>query len=252
MLPHYRRLILDEAHNLEEAATRYMGAMVSRKSLFRVLRSAEITLEEDEASDLLEMISEELRERKFAPVVRVEVEPNATEQDAARCEFARSDVRFTLHLAGARILVRGDDRFCELTHTAITHDKPGVGPVPLDGPASLLWESGSGVLIGRRAAVAGRVEVATGARTGAVVPLAVTVVEDLFVIPQSAVWMTLTFTTPAGPVRAEVDAQAVLARQAVGVGREQDLGERSQFEALGQHLAGLGTHLGDVTIWHVE
>ncbi|MFE9749748.1 hypothetical protein ACFYOT_32965 [Saccharothrix saharensis] len=150
----------------------------------------------------------------------VEVEPNTTEQDAARCEFVRSDVRFTLRLAGARILVTGDDRFCELTHTAITHDKPGVGPVPLDGPASLLWESGSGVLIGRRAAVTSRVEVATGARTGAVAPLAVTLVEDLFVIPQSAVWMTLTFTTPAGPVRTEVDAQALPGHEAWSVRRE--------------------------------
>ena len=41
VLPHYNRLILDEAHNLEEAATRFMGATISRKSLFRVLRRVE-------------------------------------------------------------------------------------------------------------------------------------------------------------------------------------------------------------------
>jgi ATP-dependent DNA helicase DinG len=41
VLPHYRRLILDEAHNLEEAATRHMGATVSRRTLYRVLRRLE-------------------------------------------------------------------------------------------------------------------------------------------------------------------------------------------------------------------
>jgi ATP-dependent DNA helicase DinG len=41
VLPHYRRLILDEAHNLEEAATRHLGATVSRRGLFRILRRLE-------------------------------------------------------------------------------------------------------------------------------------------------------------------------------------------------------------------
>jgi ATP-dependent DNA helicase DinG len=41
VLPHYRRLVLDEAHNLEEAATRHMGAAVSRRSLYRALSRLE-------------------------------------------------------------------------------------------------------------------------------------------------------------------------------------------------------------------
>lgn len=41
VLPQYRRLILDEAHNLEEAATGHLGATVSRRSLYRVLRRLE-------------------------------------------------------------------------------------------------------------------------------------------------------------------------------------------------------------------
>lgn len=40
---------------------------------FRVTRNADIARNEDEADDLLEMINEELRERRFAPVVRLEV-----------------------------------------------------------------------------------------------------------------------------------------------------------------------------------
>ncbi len=40
---------------------------------FRVTRNADIARNEDEADDLLELISEELRERRFAPIVRLEV-----------------------------------------------------------------------------------------------------------------------------------------------------------------------------------
>ncbi|HEX5725031.1 MAG TPA: helicase C-terminal domain-containing protein [Longimicrobiaceae bacterium] len=41
VLPQYRRLILDEAHNLEEAATSHLGYTVSRRGLFRTLRRLE-------------------------------------------------------------------------------------------------------------------------------------------------------------------------------------------------------------------
>jgi ATP-dependent DNA helicase DinG len=41
VLPQYRRLILDEAHNLEDAATQHLGATVSRRGLFRILRRLE-------------------------------------------------------------------------------------------------------------------------------------------------------------------------------------------------------------------
>ena len=37
VLPAYRRVILDEAHNLEDAATSHLGAAVSRRGLLRVL-----------------------------------------------------------------------------------------------------------------------------------------------------------------------------------------------------------------------
>ena len=44
--------------------------------LFRVTRNAEIEMDEEEAEDLREMIEEELKQRKFANVVRVELAPN--------------------------------------------------------------------------------------------------------------------------------------------------------------------------------
>ena len=40
---------------------------------FRITRNADISRNEEEAEDLIEMISEELRERRYAPVVRLEI-----------------------------------------------------------------------------------------------------------------------------------------------------------------------------------
>ncbi len=51
----------------------FRGMEVMAVHPFRITRNADITRDEDEADDLLEMISEELRERRFAPVVRLEV-----------------------------------------------------------------------------------------------------------------------------------------------------------------------------------
>ncbi len=58
------------AHNLDEL---FRGMVVRGVTPFRVTRNADIRREEEEADDLLEMISEELRERRFAPVVRLEI-----------------------------------------------------------------------------------------------------------------------------------------------------------------------------------
>ena len=43
---------------------------------FRVTRNADIARNEEEADDLLEMINEELREQRFAAVVRLEIDAN--------------------------------------------------------------------------------------------------------------------------------------------------------------------------------
>ena len=60
------------AHNLEDL---FRGMEVTGAYAFRVTRNADVRREEEEADDLLEMISEELRERRFAPVVRLEIDP---------------------------------------------------------------------------------------------------------------------------------------------------------------------------------
>jgi polyphosphate kinase len=58
------------AHNLDLL---FPGMEVEGFSLFRVTRNANTGRDEDRADDLLAMIESELRERRFAPVVRLEV-----------------------------------------------------------------------------------------------------------------------------------------------------------------------------------
>jgi len=60
------------SHNIDEL---FRGMDVESVHAFRVTRNADIRRDEEEADDLLEMISEELRERRFAPVVRLEIDP---------------------------------------------------------------------------------------------------------------------------------------------------------------------------------
>ena len=48
---------------------------------FRITRNADVSRDEEVADDLLAMISEELRERRFAPVVRLEVDAGMPEYD---------------------------------------------------------------------------------------------------------------------------------------------------------------------------
>jgi len=54
----------------------FPGMEIDAAELFRVTRNANTELEEDEADDLLAMIETELRQRKLAPIVRLEVAPN--------------------------------------------------------------------------------------------------------------------------------------------------------------------------------
>ena len=58
------------AHNLDRL---FQGMEVVESYPFRVTRNADVQRNEEEADDLLEAIQEELRERRFATVVRLEV-----------------------------------------------------------------------------------------------------------------------------------------------------------------------------------
>jgi polyphosphate kinase len=54
----------------------FPGMEIDACELFRVTRNANTEMEEDEADDLLAMIETELRQRKLAPIVRLEVTPD--------------------------------------------------------------------------------------------------------------------------------------------------------------------------------
>lgn len=59
----------------------FQGMEVISVHPFRITRNADLRRDEEEAEDLLSMISEELRERRFAPVVRLEVASQMPEND---------------------------------------------------------------------------------------------------------------------------------------------------------------------------
>ena len=58
------------AHNLDLL---FPEMVIDRTELFRVTRNADVEGDEDKADDLLALIESELKERKFAPIVRLEV-----------------------------------------------------------------------------------------------------------------------------------------------------------------------------------
>ncbi len=58
------------AHNLDLL---FPGVQIERWDVFRVTRNAITERSEEQANDLLELIESELRDRKFAPIVRLEV-----------------------------------------------------------------------------------------------------------------------------------------------------------------------------------
>ena len=61
--------------------TLFVGMIVEEWAVFRVTRNADLTLEEEEADDLLEAVEFELRRRRFNNPVRLEVQDSS----AARC-----------------------------------------------------------------------------------------------------------------------------------------------------------------------
>ncbi len=76
-----RTYVLLEQIIAANLAALFPGMVVEEHHLFRVTRNADLSIEEDEADDLLLAIEEELRKRRFGKVVRLEVErsmPHAT------------------------------------------------------------------------------------------------------------------------------------------------------------------------------
>ena len=78
-LGHHRYTLLDQVigANLDIL---FSGMEIVRHHLFRVTRDADLTLDEDDASDLVVAIEEELRRRRFGEPVRLEVERSMPEE----------------------------------------------------------------------------------------------------------------------------------------------------------------------------
>jgi polyphosphate kinase len=55
----------------------FPGMLVESASLFRVCRDAEVELQDDDGESKRALVERELKQRRFEPVVRLEVEPNA-------------------------------------------------------------------------------------------------------------------------------------------------------------------------------
>ncbi len=60
-------------HNLDDL---FEGMIIESVMPFRVTRNADVERDEEDAEDLLELIEQELRDRRFAAAVRLEVGPN--------------------------------------------------------------------------------------------------------------------------------------------------------------------------------
>ena len=77
----------------------FSGMTVGRAALFRVTRNADLTLEEDEADDLLVALEVELRRRRFGEALRVEIQsgmsPEFLELLVDQLELDRSNVYVT-------------------------------------------------------------------------------------------------------------------------------------------------------------
>ena len=102
----YLRLEEVMAHNLDLL---FPGMEVDSCELFRVTRNANTETDEGKADDLLAMIEGEVRDRKFAPIVRLEVEPSmdATRRGMLGAQFglAEEDVYEAGGLFGMRDLM---------------------------------------------------------------------------------------------------------------------------------------------------
>ncbi|MGD0854128.1 MAG: polyphosphate kinase 1, partial [Acidimicrobiales bacterium] len=103
-LPRFLQANENEWCMLEDLITSNLGRLfsgmtVGRADLFRVTRNADLTLEEDEADDLLVALEVELRRRRFGEALRVEIQsgmsPEFLELLVDQLELDRSNVYVT-------------------------------------------------------------------------------------------------------------------------------------------------------------
>ena len=79
-LPDGTRFVLAEELIAAQLHTLFVGMVVEEHAVFRVTRNSDLTLEDEDADDLLAAIEMELRRRRFGKAVRVEVQAGISEE----------------------------------------------------------------------------------------------------------------------------------------------------------------------------
>ena len=87
------------AHNLDSL---FPGLSITSSEMFRVTRNANTERDEEEADDLLELIETEVLERRFAPIVRLELQPgmDPVHRSMVMSELGLSDASDVFEVGG--------------------------------------------------------------------------------------------------------------------------------------------------------
>lgn len=96
-VPHGQRLFISLQDVIRQhAASLFPGVEIEAATLFRVARNADIAIEEDSDNSIKEMVEEQVRQRRFQPVVRLEFSeapsPEIRDGLVAAFELRDSDV----------------------------------------------------------------------------------------------------------------------------------------------------------------
>jgi polyphosphate kinase len=116
----------------------FPGMAIDGHSMFRVTRNASTEQDEQEADDLLELIEIELRERRFAPVVRMQVDREMTAYHRGKLAAElgldeHADVFENAFMLGQRDLM--ELATLDAPELAHLHDPPHAPAPPIDLPA---------------------------------------------------------------------------------------------------------------------
>ncbi|MCU7927842.1 MAG: polyphosphate kinase 1 [Candidatus Thiodiazotropha sp. (ex Dulcina madagascariensis)] len=147
----YTYVTLDDliANNLDML---FPGMEIESCELFRVTRNANVELDQESASDLLETIETELRERHFAPIVRLEVSKgmNPTHRGMLAAELGLNEerdvfeidcmmaLRDLFELAMLNIPELRDPPHHPVDHPQLAHDRRNIFHIIRDQGSLLL------------------------------------------------------------------------------------------------------------------
>jgi polyphosphate kinase len=130
----------------------FPGMVIHSCELFRVSRNAIVEVEEEEADDLLAMIESELRDRHFAPIVRLQVAKNmsGTHRGMLAAELGLDEaadvfeveelmaMRDLFEIAGLDLPELHDEPHKPIDHTRLAHDRRNIFHIIRERGALLL------------------------------------------------------------------------------------------------------------------